>query len=69
MLRRQSSHRDLDLAKGIKQAVCGLQVVVDDLVLRMVQVGQATQHLCCNHASLLLRKHLDHSGIVSNAMQ
>lgn len=56
------AHCDLGLPKAIKQDVGGLQVVVDDVAGRFVQVGQALHDLRGNGLSLLFRQHLLSTG-------
>ena len=61
------AHRQLDLAVLVKEDVRGLQVVVDDPVLRAVDVRQARADLAGDGASLLLGQRLRRSSAPQSA--
>lgn len=52
------TYRDLGLPEAVEEDVGGLQVVVDDVAGRLIQVGQALHDLRRDGLRLLLGQHL-----------
>lgn len=58
---REGAHSNFGLAIGVEEDVGRLEVIVDDVTGRLVEVGQALHNLRCDHPRLLLWQHLHSS--------